>query len=218
MDIKLNLITYGLIELCIVLIIIIAVLLFKLNKFKQHYLACSNLTKTPLHNTKQYFQQELNKLNNFLASSIDSNSKELDLRQALLQMELKLLKANSEINNWMELSDEIHGILKNTGFIQKTNLLDNNQSSPPDPEQEEQPSAVLFEQQTKTITHLRKFIENLLKQINHEPTPVPEIEQHFNELQQTNQELECCIAIIEEDNKFLRDQISALLKLDKEDI
>lgn len=76
-----------------------------------------------------------------------------------------------------------------------------------------QTSVVLARQQEQTITHLREYIQELLEALGHQPSPETDIEDRFNELDRVNEELKLCVAILEDENEFLRDQIAALLKL-----
>jgi len=186
MDKNINFITYSLIELIIVLVIIIIILLFKLKKSRKLYKSYSNLTTTPAHNTERYLQQEINNLNKHLESTAASNCSELNLRRSLLQFELTLLKANSEIINWEELITDIQDILQQNSYTPAFETTATEDQASSNHYSEPMIPSALFKQQAQTIHNLRKFIENLLKQVDHEPTPEPDIEQHLNELQKTN--------------------------------
>jgi predicted RNase H-like nuclease (RuvC/YqgF family) len=76
-------------------------------------------------------------------------------------------------------------------------------------------SEYLFEQQSKTIEHLKEFISSLLSNIDPKALPNKELDSHFEKLEQDNIQLVHCVAILEDENGFLRDQIEALLKLEK---
>lgn len=69
-------------------------------------------------------------------------------------------------------------------------------------------------QQTRTIEHLREYIQQLLEKLGHAPLPDKHILERFDELEHANRELNQCIAVLEDENSFLRDQIAALLKLE----
>lgn len=70
-------------------------------------------------------------------------------------------------------------------------------------------------QQTRTIEHLREYIQQLLGKLGHQPLPDDGIARHMDELERANRELNQCVIVLEDENGFLRDQIAALLKLDK---
>lgn len=70
-------------------------------------------------------------------------------------------------------------------------------------------------QQTRTIEHLREYIQQLLSKLGHQPLPDDGIARHMDELERANRELNQCVMVLEDENSFLRDQIAALLKLDK---
>lgn len=76
-------------------------------------------------------------------------------------------------------------------------------------------SSSLLEQQSKTIEHLKAFINDLLAKLDPKSLPNNELETHFSQLEQDNIQLEHCIMVLEDENGFLRDQIEALLRLEK---
>lgn len=69
-------------------------------------------------------------------------------------------------------------------------------------------------QQTRTIEHLREYIQQLLEKLGHQPLPDNDIAKHMDTLERANRELNQCVLVLEDENSFLRDQIAALLKLD----
>ncbi|MBI5041600.1 MAG: hypothetical protein HZB57_10520 [Gammaproteobacteria bacterium] len=76
------------------------------------------------------------------------------------------------------------------------------------------PSEVIADQQTRTIQHLREYIQQLLEKLGHQPLPDANMTEHFDTLERANRELNQCVTVLEDENSFLRDQIAALLKLD----
>lgn len=73
---------------------------------------------------------------------------------------------------------------------------------------------VIVAQQTRTIEHLREYIQQLLEKLGHQPLPDEGIAQHMDEVERANRELNQCVLVLEDENSFLRDQIAALLKLE----
>ena len=69
-------------------------------------------------------------------------------------------------------------------------------------------------QQSKTIDYLRNYIQELLDQHGHMPSPEPNIASKFDELERANKELSGCVEILVDENEFLREQIAALLKME----
>lgn len=73
--------------------------------------------------------------------------------------------------------------------------------------------AAMIAQQTRTIEHLREYIQQLLQSLGHQPLPDEGIVKHMDELERANRELNQCVLVLEDENSFLRDQIAALLKM-----
>lgn len=73
---------------------------------------------------------------------------------------------------------------------------------------------VIAAQQARTIQHLRDYVGQLLDKLGHQPLPDQNIAGRFDEMERTNREMSQCIAVLEDENSFLRDQIAALLKTD----
>ncbi len=73
-------------------------------------------------------------------------------------------------------------------------------------------SEVITALQTRTIQHLRAYVEQLLAKIDHQPSPDENIVNRFDEIERANREMGMCISVLEDENSFLRDQIAALLK------
>jgi len=74
----------------------------------------------------------------------------------------------------------------------------------------------LVDQQAQTIEHLQKFVNDLLLKLGHKDLPDEDLVEKFRELEYVNAEMEQCVMVLEEENRFLRDQIASLLELDRE--
>lgn len=151
----------------------------------------------------------------------------LALRAALLEVEAELSHSqpqDRDVKYWQALATRLGDIVAATGYS----------AAAPEPAPESSPAAAepaatktvyvmgeedasvtgLVEQQAKTIDFLRNYIQELLDQHGHEPSPDPDIAGKFNELERANKELSSCVAVLEDENEFLRDQIAALLKIE----
>lgn len=107
---------------------------------------------------------------------------------------------------WSLLARDVSQLLNAEGYVRKAK---GDQIHGEDT----QTSVVLAKQQEQTIMHLREYIQELLQALGHQPIPETDIEDRFNELDRVNEELKLCVAILEDENEFLRKQIAELLKL-----
>lgn len=109
-------------------------------------------------------------------------------------------------SGWSLLARDMSQLLSAGGYVRKAKADQIHG-------EDTQTSVVLAKQQEQTIMHLREYIQELLQALGHQPSPVTDIEDRFNELDRVNEELKLCVAILEDENEFLRKQIAALLKL-----
>ncbi|MFN2308889.1 MAG: hypothetical protein ABR553_03990 [Gammaproteobacteria bacterium] len=75
------------------------------------------------------------------------------------------------------------------------------------------PTAATLAQQSQTIEHLREHLQRLQEKRGEEQTPDTQLLEQLDKLAHNNRELTQCIAVLEDENTFLRDQIAALLKV-----
>ncbi|MBU1192008.1 MAG: hypothetical protein KKA36_08745 [Gammaproteobacteria bacterium] len=145
----------------------------------------------------------------------------LTLRAALLDVEAELSKNLPEKRDlafWQGLADRLGAVLIATGYNRGSTSV--SEAKTPEAKKmfhsqgyEEASIVGLLEQQSKTIDYLRNYIQKLLDQHGHQPSPEPDIADNFVELERANKELSNCVAVLEDENEFLREQISALLKM-----
>ena len=184
--------------------------------------------KKSLNSTKK--KSKTDALQAYLESEVDKTSQQLEytkehapsknvsglqLRLELLNFELAYLpifssseKAESTIN-WDDVNIYIYKILKANSFCPNTNLM---KHALENEDEDHVPSENILAQQSKTIEHLKSFINNLLTQMDDNSLPNPELDSHFKKLEESKIELEQCVMILEDENGFLRNQISFLLK------
>lgn len=106
-------------------------------------------------------------------------------------------------------------VVENAAYDEKDNSSERVKANDTVEENDDASSEYLLEQQSKTIEHLKEFISRLLSNIDPKALPNKELDSHFEKLEQDNIQLVQCVAILEDENGFLRDQIEALLKLEK---
>ncbi|HSJ48200.1 MAG TPA: hypothetical protein VLA26_05065 [Gammaproteobacteria bacterium] len=133
----------------------------------------------------------------------------LGVRARLLRHESVLARTpmgERDPGGWSLLARDVSRLLSAEGYVRKAKADQIHG-------EDSQTSVVLAKQQEQTIMHLREYIQELLEALGHQPSPETDIEDRFNELDRVNEELKLCVAILEDENEFLRDQIAALLKL-----
>lgn len=136
----------------------------------------------------------------------------LAARAGLLRYESDLARhpvSERDVNAWTTLARNVDAKLAAEGF---TTLR-----PPASPVYGEDTATgeVMIAQQTRTIEHLREYIQQLLENLGHKPLPDDGITKHMDELQRANRELNQCVVVLEDENSFLRDQIAALLQIDQ---
>lgn len=137
----------------------------------------------------------------------------LAARAGLLRQESVLAGASIAERDsvaWTTLALQIADTLKAEGFSQR------DRKSGAVYGEDTAASEAIVEQQTRTIQHLRGYIQQLLEKLGHQPLPDNTLHVRFDELERANGELSQCIAVLEDENGFLRDQIAELLKLDRD--
>ena len=156
----------------------------------------------------------------------------LNLRLEILQLEQKIAQTEPDQRNIDTIELDIKNILKRFHILNALKLLDKNQDKHDDQETRE-----LIEHQKKTIAFLKKYTREILDKILHqnetflaskkEPEDIARFNNAHNDfleqseslmekmhqLESYNLELTQCVAILEDENQFLRDQIASLLKL-----
>lgn len=218
----------AILEGIVVLLIVIGVQVWRLRaaraKDRITYIDGSDAHPTPA----LYLESELAKTRTHLQSlaaeradgaadaAADPAQPALSLRAALLEVEAELSKSLPEERTrefWQGLADRLGGILTAAGFNATTAKASAAQA-PQAGNVEDTNVAEIADQQSKTIDYLRNYIQELLDQYGHEPSPEPNISDKFDQLERANKELSGCVEILEDENEFLREQIAALLKLD----
>lgn len=226
----------ALLEGIVVLLIVIGVLLWRSRQARARdriaYIDGSDTHPTPA----LYLESEVAKTRNHLDSltkdkaetqpgdAVDTTHSALGLRAALLKVEAELsqsLPEQRDHNFWQGLADRLDGILSTSGYQPPSSAV----ATTPEPapgatatgsllDEEDASVTGLVEQQAKTIDYLRNYIQEILDQHDHQPSPDPGITGKFDDLERANKELSSCVAVLEDENEFLRHQIAALLKLD----
>lgn len=156
----------------------------------------------------------------------------LNLRLEILQLEQKIAQTEPDKRIIDTIESDVKNILRRFRILNALKLLDKNRDEHADQETRE-----LIEHQKKTIAFLKKYTREILDKIlhqneeflnsKHDPEDVDKLSNAHNEfleqseslmekmhqLESYNQELTQCVAILEDENQFLRDQIASLLKL-----
>lgn len=216
-----------LLEGIVVLLIITGVLLWRTRRAggrdRIAYIDGSDTHPTPA----LYLESEVAKTRNHLDSLTTGKATKpaaLSLRAGLLKIEAELshhLPEQRDRKFWQGLADQLGGILEATGYRAQppeiTPVAATGATGTPTGsllDEEDASVTVLVEQQAKTIDYLRNYIQELLNQHGHQPSPDPDITDKFDDLERANKELNSCVAVLEDENEFLREQIAALLKLE----
>ena len=135
----------------------------------------------------------------------------LAARAGLLRYESAVAKSPAQERdaaNWTALAQHIALSLSAEGYAR--------QAKPDHIHGEDtQVSTALAAQQAHTIEYLRGYIQQLLEKLGQQSKADQEIPQRLDELERVNKELQLCVTVLEDENSFLRDQIAALLALDR---
>lgn len=134
----------------------------------------------------------------------------LAARAALLRDESALAgrpAAERDADAWTLLAQQVQAALAKADFVTRQDKVGEIYG------EDTGATEAIIAQQTRTIEHLREYIHQLLEKLGHESLPDPHVLERFDELERANRELNQCIAVLEDENAFLRDQIAALLKL-----
>lgn len=137
----------------------------------------------------------------------------LCLRAGMLAKELELAKSPTterDQEEWKALAQHVNAVIAENGYVNQVKTEGSKIYG-----EESPPSEVMITQQTRTIKHLQEYLQQLLGKLGHLPLPDIDVMAKFNELERINNELSQCLAVLEDENGFLRDQIAALLKLEK---
>jgi hypothetical protein len=154
----------------------------------------------------------------------------------MLQLEQKNALTEADKRKIEVIEYDVTNILKRMNII---HALEMSKRKPGDRHEDEE-TKKLIEQQTQTIAFLKKYTRDILDKIlkqNAEflssqqgPEDVARLSTAHNELIENseslmrkidhlegqNKELTMCVAVLEEENQFLREQIATLLKLSNE--
>lgn len=134
----------------------------------------------------------------------------LAARAGLLRYESDLARhpvGERDANAWVTLARNVDAKLTAEGFTAQWPQVS------PVYGEDTGTSQAMIAQQTRTIEHLRQYIQQLLQSLGHQPMPDDGILKHMDELERANRELNQCVQVLEDENSFLRDQIAALLKI-----
>lgn len=212
----------AILEGIVVLLIVIAVLAWRQRaaraKDRISYIDGSDTHPTPALYLESEVAKTRTHLESLTAENADAGAAQpaLSLRAALLKVEAELSQSLPEERTrafWQGLADRLGGVLTTAGFNAAAVKAPAEQA--PQAGNDEDASAVdIVAQQAKTIDYLRNYIQELLDQHGHLPSPEPNIARKFDELERANKELSGCVEILEDENEFLREQIAALLKLE----
>ena len=212
-----------LLQIIIILCIVLGINLFKLKKYKR-LAGSGNKAETTLTSDQNdlagYLKSEADKtalqIEHISTNTASKDSSGLKLRLELLKFEIAYLAfvgtnpGNEFEANWDDINLKLYKILKANSLCQDIDQVKRALGQNAD---EGEPSAALLEQQTRTIEHLKALITDLLTKATPDGLPNKDLDKHFSDLEKANTELEQCVVILEDENLFLRDQISALLKV-----
>lgn len=133
----------------------------------------------------------------------------LGLRAGLLRKESALAKtpiSERDAALWTALAEQVAAVLRAEAFSHASAKLHAVHG------EDTASTEVIAAQQARTIQHLREYIGQLLEKMGHQPSPDQNIIGRFDDMERANREMCQCIAVLEDENSFLRDQIAALLK------
>lgn len=203
------------IAILLVLLIIAGWRLRKVNGGSGHKLIEANEGHPP---PSLYLDREAARTQTFVANLLGKPECEpadpalrssLGVRARLLRCESVLARSPTHERDpagWSLLARDVSRLLSAEGYVRKVKADQIHG-------EDTQASVVLARQQEQTIMHLREYIQELLQALGHQPSPETDIEDRFNDLDRVNEELKLCVAILEDENEFLRNQIAELLKL-----
>ncbi len=167
-----------------------------------------------------YLERELALTRSRIEALGDTVPDTLRMRLAWLGLEQEIAEQNgSGVDEafWEALPGRIETILPRTPAAQdvsagaegpeaaKTSAVD----------QDEVDAGSVIERQARTIDYLRGYIAELVKRAGGEEEGTEEVEARFAEIERVNQELRDCVSVLEDENRFLREQVASLLKLDQ---
>lgn len=215
----------ALLEVIAVLLVLLGILVWRLRRMRIER-RIQFIDATEEHPTASlYLDSEAAKTRTFVESlgaqpqaepSAPALRAALGLRAGLLRQESVLAGKGADAGAvtrdsaaWEALARQIDATLKTEGFSQQR------QQSHEIHGEDTVASEAIVAQQTRTIQHLRGYIQQLLEKLGHQPLPDNTIQERFDELERANSELSQCVAVLEDENSFLRDQIAELLRLDR---
>lgn len=132
----------------------------------------------------------------------------LDLRAAVLQLEKEWSQQDdrSEIF-WRALAGRLERLARDHNLIPVPRPLKERKDDEPG-------LADVIERQQHTISFLKKYIHDVLTQVGRRKELGPAVDEEFARLEHTNHELQQCVAVLEDENQFLREQIASFLALE----
>jgi hypothetical protein len=132
----------------------------------------------------------------------------LDLRAAVLQLEKEWSQQDdrSEIF-WSALAGRLKRLVRDHNLIPLAKALKDRQDDEPG-------LADVVERQQHTIAFLKKYIHDVLTEVGRRSELGPVVDNEFARLEHTNHELQQCVAVLEDENQFLREQIASFLALE----
>lgn len=132
----------------------------------------------------------------------------LDLRTAVLKLEQEWTQQDdrSEVF-WRALAGRLEHLAKAHGLVPGSSIRTGHENKEPE-------LADVVERQKHTIAFLKSYINDVLTEIGNHQDISPVLDQEFEKLDHVNRELQQCVAVLEDENHFLRDQIAALLALE----
>jgi len=129
----------------------------------------------------------------------------LNLRAAVLQLEKEwsLQDDRSEIF-WRALAGRLERLVRDHGLVPLAKLSRT--------QKDNEPGLVdVVERQKYTIAFLKKYIHDVLTQVGRRQELGPAVDKEFERIERTNHELEQCVAVLEDENQFLREQLAVFL-------
>lgn len=214
----------ALLEIIVILLVLLGISLWRLRKAQTGKSRIQFIESDDKHPTPSlYLDSEAAKTRSFAESLLAHPATEprdlalrtvLGLRAGLLSKESELAKtpiSERGHEEWTILAQCLLKVLDQEGYAGEVA-----KDAPKIYGEETPPSDAVITQQAVTIQHLREYVDQLLGKLGHLPLPDTGIQQRFDELDHINKELSMCLAVLEDENGFLRDQIAALLKLDQD--
>ncbi len=220
--IKINLVVFLLVmQLLLVAVLLAVFALLKVRKLSARLAARRAAppppAAAPANDAAHYLATELQRTRGRLealggasAAAGGSAAGRLAMRAELLQMEAEwaALTQHDEAA-WNRLDARMHVLLAQEGAASASPAATPPVAPPAG--QDEVPTKQLFDQQLSTIENLKAAIAEA---VSH-PETIEALQQQLDKLGGTARELTFCVAILEDENLFLRDQVAALLKHDE---